>query len=247
VTFHLSPSQLTTFLACGVRWQYQYIDGKRTPLNGYLVRGIALDEAATLHYRERSKGLPGLCAEEFVEAADSNHQAKLVGADEVELEVPEAESRKMLARAAGAYYKDIARKLNPRSYQDIQRKYVVKLDDFEVWGIVDLITESDVVIDTKLKRSLVSDSDLARNVQLSTYAWMTGAENLALAVAQPSGRATLQWTTRDAEDVERVKRLYSRVHASIQAGVAVPAAPDSWACSLKWCPFYRSCPFGGGK
>ena len=241
---HLSASQISTYLACGVRWERQYVRGERTPANGYMVRGSALDDAANLYYREKAKGVPALDVDEFVEAAVSSHQARLVG-EEIELDVPEDQSKTMLAKAAGAYYAAIATKFTPRSVEDIQRKYVVALDDFDVVGYVDLITNAGAVVDTKLKARLVGDDELASNVQLSTYAWMTGATNLALAVAQPTGKATLQWTTRDAADVERVKRLYSRVWASIQLGVAVPASPESWNCGPRWCSFWASCPFGG--
>lgn len=245
---HLSASQLNTYLACGQRWVFQYVDGKRSPTNGYMVRGLALDEAANLHYRSVARGGDGLSAAEFVEAAVSNHQAKLVGADDVELEVSEVESRAIVERASRAYHAAVATKLKPRSVADVQRKYTVQVDGaFEVIGYVDLILESGAVVDNKLKRSLASEGELAGSVQLSTYAWMTGATNLALAVAQPTGRATIQWTTRDAADVERVQRLYSRVWASIQLGVAVPASPEAWNCSPKWCPFWAECEFGGKR
>jgi hypothetical protein len=242
---HLSASQLTTYLMCGVSWERQYVRGERRPANGPMIRGSALDEAANLHYRDRAKGGQGLDAEEFVEAAISNHQARLV-AEEVVLDVPEADAKAMLARAAAGYWRDIARKLTPRSVADVQRRFTVQIDDFEIVGIVDLVTDSGAVVDCKYKSRLPSASDVDSDLQLSTYALLTGATNLALAVAKPDGKTAILWTTRTPQDVERTKLLYSRVHVAIQLGVVIPAAPGSWTCSPTWCPFWKSCPFGGG-
>lgn len=239
---HLSPSQVSAFLHCGQSWVFRYVEGVKTPMSGPLVRGRALDDAATLHYRGKARG-HGLEPEEFVAAALASHDS-LVGNEDVALEGTCEESAAIVRRAATGYYERIARKLTPRSAEDVQRRYTANLDGLKVVGIVDLVTNTKQVVDTKLKARLPSQRDLDRDFQLATYAWLTGLRSLALAVAQPTGQATLLWTERDEQDVAQVQLVYQRVALCIGLGVAVPAAPDSWLCCPAYCGFWARCPFG---
>jgi hypothetical protein len=239
---HLSASQLQSYLKCGVAWERSYIRGERSPATGPMIRGSALDEAATVHYRNRGNLGGGLSSRDFVEVAVATHDRLL---PDVVLDVEPEASRVMVRMAASAYHRDIANKLVPRSFEDVQRRFEAELDGFSVVGIVDLITDTGAVVDTKLKSRMPSAGDLDSDIQLSVYSWLTGASNLALAVATPTGKTALLWTQRDAADAERIKLLFSRVFAALQLGVVVPAAPGSWNCSEKWCAFWPSCEFGG--
>lgn len=241
---HLSASSVGMYLRCGVQWEFRYVRGLKVPPGGALVRGKALDEAANLHYREKARG-HGLKEPDFVEAAVQAH-GSIVENEETALDMTEGQSRDVVAKASRGYYQGAARLLTPRSREDVQRKFVTTLDGCEVVGFVDLITDADQVVDTKLKGRLPDQAALDRDLQLGTYAWLTGLSRLALAIAQPSGRTTIVWTERDAEDIRRVQRLYSRVWAGVGAGIAVPAQPDSWACTPAWCGYWSRCEFGQG-
>lgn len=242
---HLSASQLSLYLSCGLAWSFRYVDGIAVPINGPIVRGKALDEIANLHYRDKARGGLGLSLDEFTDGAGQNHDS-VVENEEVTLDVSADESKAMVRRAAAAYWKAIGSKLKPRSLQDVQRRWVVPLGDFEVVGYTDLIITSGAVVDTKYRGRLAGGDRIDRDVQLSTYSWLAGAEQLALAVATPEGKAQLMWTSRTPADVERVKRLFTRAWAAIQNGVAVPAEPTSWRCTPAYCDFWDRCEVGGG-
>jgi hypothetical protein len=240
---HLSASQAGLYLHCGLAWQFRYIDGIKTPPAGAMIRGTALDQAATTHYRRKASG-QGLAPDAFVDAAVDAHR---VCSEESEIawDVPFGQSQDMVARAAGAYHREIGVKLSPRSEQDVQRRWETDLDGITIVGITDLITTANLVVDTKLKARMPSQPDLDTDFQLSTYAWLTGATQLSLAVAQPTGKAQMVFTERDQTAVKRVQLLYSRVAMLIASGFAHPAAPDSWWCGPNWCGFWPRCEFGG--
>lgn len=242
VVEHLSASSVGLYLRCGVAWAYRYVDGLKIPPSGAMIRGSALDEATTMHYRGKSKGV-GLERDTFIDCAVDKHDAL---APDAEMDMERGKSRDIVALASAGYYDGIGTKLRPRSYQDVQRYVEGEVDGAKVIGYVDLITDTSQVIDQKLKARLPSQRDLEVDLQLSTYAWLTSLHSLALAVAQPNGKASLLFTERNEADVERVQALYSRVWCSIQAGIAVPAEPGHWMCSPAWCGFHSRCPFGAG-
>jgi hypothetical protein len=244
VVKHLSASSLKLYLTCGCAWEFRYVSGIKTPASGPMMRGSALDTAATAHYRGKARG-HGLTLDEFVEAALTDHGARLA-AEDVRLDVPENISRAMLERAARAYYQNIATKLTPRSHKDVQLYVEGKAGACKVVGYVDIVTNAGVVVDTKLMRQL--PTDVESNLQLTTYAWLTGARSLALAVAQPTvpnGAAQLLFTERTDADCEQIALLYERAWCAIEAGIAVPASPESGAC--RWCDFTDRCEFGGHR
>jgi hypothetical protein len=243
---HLSASQAGLYLDCGQAWVYRYVEKIKSPINGPMLRGSALDEACNLHYRGKARG-HGLERGEFVEAAIASHESRLENED-VRLDVSPGDSKDTLVKAAVAYYRDVADKLEPRSLEDVQRKWSAQLDGVQVIGYTDLITNADVVIDTKLKERMPSQRDVDGDLQLSTYAWLTGLSRLALAVTNPkTGKASFVWTERSAQDVERVQLLYSRIIACIAAGVAVPAKPTHWLCGPTYCDYWERCDFGARR
>lgn len=239
---HLSASQVGLYLRCGVAWAFRYIDGIKTPPAGAMIRGTALDQAATTHYRRKATGA-GLERDAFVDAAVDAHRA--CAEDEVVWDMEVGRSQDIVARAAGAYHETIGTKLAPRSEQDVQRRWETRLDGVTIIGITDLVTTTGLVVDTKLKARLPSQADVDTDLQLSTYSWLTGSHQLALAVAQPTGKAQLVFTERDDAADRRVLLLYSRVWTCIQLGMAVPAEPGHWMCSKAWCGYWDRCEWGG--
>jgi hypothetical protein len=110
------------------------------------------------------------------------------------------------------------------------------------------VTSAGVVVDTKLHRQMPTSAEADVNLQLTTYSWLTGLRTLAFAVAQPmmpNGAAGLVFTERTNEDCERIQLLYERAWCAIEAGIAVPASPESGAC--RWCDFTDRCEFGGKR
>src|SRR3972149_2842470 len=147
---HLSASQLSLYLSCGLAWQFRYVHGIAVPINGPIARGKALDDVANLHYRSVARSGSGLTLEEFVDGAGQCPGSVLEN-EEVQRDVSADDSKPMLRRAAAAYWKAIGSKLKPRSLQDVQRKWVASLGDFGVGGDTDLLIQSGAVVDTKYR------------------------------------------------------------------------------------------------
>jgi RecB family exonuclease len=162
---------------------------------------------------------------------------------------------------AGFYVEDVAPDVRPLA---VERRIVVTPRDMgvQIFGTMDLVDElpggaGEQIVDLKTserkpKKNAADDSD-----QLTMYSMLRGAETgttpervrLDYLVRTPKGDESLvrleSW--RSSEHVASlVERLNTAIEA-VEKGVFVPAAPDSWACSERWCSFFRTCRYTRGR
>ncbi len=232
------------YLRCGIQWEFRYIKGIIVPPAGAMIRGKALDQAANEHYRLKVRDGTGLKVSDFRDIAVETHDSET----DVVWDESRDKSRDMLVKAAEAYHTTIATQLTPRSEEDVQLRLDKKIQfsdmDIPIICIIDLVTAGEWIIDTKLKGKVPSQAEVDRNLQLSTYAMATGLTQVGLAVAQPSGKATLVMSTRGEGDTIATSGIYRRVWQAIKAGIALPPTSDSWACTEKWCGYWNRCRLG---
>lgn len=128
-------------------------------------------------------------------------------------------------------------------------------------GIIDLIDGSTIgeeVVDRKTSYKAPRDGSQHGNLQMSFYAALRLAETKALppqqrleyTVRSPKlgkmSQATLI-TSRTKQDVKELLQRVQQTAKGITAGVFMPADPDQWWCSKKFCEFYGDCKYTVGR
>jgi hypothetical protein len=242
----LSPSQANMYLKCGVMWEFRYIDGLKIAPGGAMIRGRALDEASNVHYLNVATTNQGLQVQEFVQLAVDAHGREVK--DGAVLDMPEVQSKDIVAIGSEAYYKKIASQVQPRSKEDVQKRveWVSPLE-VPIVGVIDLVIQSPtraMIIDTKFKGKFPSQNDVDNSIQLTTYAMMESVPLVGLAIVKPTGETKLMVHENDQFDYTRTDGRYRRIWDNIQAGKAIPAIPGTWYCSQKWCGYWSICPYG---
>lgn len=244
----LSPSQANTYLKCGVQWEFRYIEGLKIPPGGAMIRGRALDEASNIHYLAVAKSQQGLSSQEFVQLAVDAHSREV--RDGARLDMPEQQSRDIVAIGSNGYYQRIASQVQPRSEQDVQKRVEwVSPNGVPIVGIIDLVIISPsaaMILDTKFKGKFPSQADVDNSLQLTTYSMMEQVPMTSLGIVKPSGETKIMSHTNDKYDYVRTDGRYLRIWENIQAGRAIPAIPGTWYCSEKWCGYWSICPYGSG-
>lgn len=243
----LSPSQVNTYLKCGIMWQFRYIDGIKNPPAGAMIKGRALDEASNLHYMSVALSAGGLSQAEFVDQAVTTYDDQITQVENESL-IEKGVGKDELVIASRAYHTDIATKITPRSKDDIQKRTQKDIGGVEVVGIVDLIITSKVgpwITDTKLKGKKPSESEVERSIQLTTYSLLEEVPRTSLLVVNSKGQTNVvKAPPKLPSDYDRITNFYQNTLVNIEKGVAVPAPPGAWWCSDKWCGYWERCPFG---
>lgn len=256
---HLSPSALSMLSKCGVQYAFRYIEGKKIPPAAAMIAGTAVDTAANADLT--SKMVVGeLEPEEKIlsiarDTVHSKWDEEGVHLSKEELEVGEKIIKgqvvdKSVALAA-LHHAQVAPVIEPIA---VQRRFRVPLEDFpfDLVGVID-VQEATAVRDLKTAGKSPSKDTAENSDQLTFYGLgisaLDGAapEKLVLdtLVYTPAGNTsivTLETTRSDKDYLVQMNRI-ERAAEVIEGGHFMPARPDDWWCSEKWCGYHSICPY----
>ncbi len=181
-------------------------------------------------------------------------------------------AEKDAAVAMGAHYvQRVAPQVDPLA---VEKRWIIRPanTEDEIQGIVDLVAEETrtidlvdravrrkvtLVIDTKTKDRSPRDTDAMTSQQLTVYAMIyaavTGAPpdyvQLNTIVRTSTGKVShVQLTAqRSRADLEAVAARLNASMEAVKRGTFVPANPDSWWCSEKFCEYWSECKFALGR
>ncbi len=246
---HVSPSALRTYLMCGYRWAYEYIGRHEGAMDSpgwdARLRGKAVDEAVTAHFKLKAIDGKGLTDNQCADIAVATHDQHV---DTHMFKVPQARSRERVARIARVYRQTFGETFQPRSAEDVQKKMRVKhpLVHLPIVGVADVITNLPMVVDNKVMGKVPTQRDVDRDLQLTTYAMQSGVSQVALAVVtdEDNPRPILIPSRRSKEQMDAMADRYNQMIKGVKSRALQPAPEKSWYCCHTWCAFYQQCPHG---
>lgn len=248
---HLSLSQLRTLINCGWKWAYEHqANGERTIDVGgdARLRGQCLDSVATVHFRLKTLNGEGMPVKEMQELAVAEHEKY---SDMTRFGIMEHRSKDRLAKQVALYRETFGATLNARTIKDVQKEITYNHEGLllPIVGIIDMITDYPMIVDTKIKKKLPKQNVVDQDWQLTTYAMMTGIAAVALAVISDEDypRAEFFVSHRTPQQVETLRLIYNSAALTIRSGGFLPAAEGHWLCNSQWCNHYSYCPNGASN
>ena len=241
---HISQSQVNKYLKCGLQYKYHYIDKKKKPSNGYMLRGSAIDNSANVHFQNKIEGGKGVSSSQFVDYAVNYHDEN---SEDIEFDIPKDKSKNAVAELSAVYYEGFGM-MEPSSVQlKLEQKYD---DDLDFIGYADMwFPDKSLVLDNKVwMRDKRANPDLTKDIQMVKYAEILGAKQVGLSVVTyvnrvPKVKLIIQDITQ--KHIEVVKRRIDKAVEGIRKEVYTPPDHSVWWCSEKWCQNWDECDFGG--
>jgi putative RecB family exonuclease len=191
---YVSPSRLSCWLSCPLKWRFRYLDGLRTPTTPSLFIGKAVHNALECYYRHKQLGVT-LDANE-VNRRSLGSWAQLVDAEEMTFDTPEAEDamRQQVCDLVRAYLDYVPQDEKPLAVEVAAESSLV--DPFTgenlgipLVGVIDLVLDGDagpVIIDHKTAARSSEPMEISHEIQLSSYSWLhrqiTGQEEAGLEI-----------------------------------------------------------------
>jgi putative RecB family exonuclease len=244
----ISPSQLTLYLTCSLKYRFEYID--RLPKafrSASLALGTAIHAALQwLHNHRKTGRNPPLDEVLRVFDADWYAQSSAIeilgeeGGDALRLKAKELLS---------AYYH-----LPAKPIRGVEIPFQVPLVnpatgeilDLPLRGRIDLIEGEDEIVDFKTPKATPPLDGLPDNLQLTAYAYAyqilfgRPAKELRLMHLVKTKRPKIeeQKTWREPEDYERLFNVANEVLKGIRAGIFIPNR-GCWLCSD--CEYDQDC------
>jgi PD-(D/E)XK nuclease superfamily len=259
---HVSPSQLMMMERCGQQYFYRYVQGLRLPPGVAAIRGTAVHKGAEMNYHQKMTTHVDLKPSEVVEIAAAAFDEK-VKTDGVFLNDEErAAGESKIVGAAKDTTVSLAHlmaveslpKFQP-SEVEVTQEILIPESSHDLLGRIDLIDEREIIVDFKTSGKTKLQSDIDSDAQFTFYSLTYRAakgkdprgtiiENL---VSTKVPKAVSFSTSRTADDYQVLINRINRMLGALKAGIFMPAAPGSWACSAKFCGYHHMCPLINNK
>jgi len=254
----LSISRLNMLSRCGEQYRRRYIDGEIIPPAIAMLTGSAVDESVNRNLEHKIETEELLPAEQVADIARDalNHRwdesGVLLTPEEAKenLKKLRGEAVDKSVRLSLLHHGGLASRLDPTH---VQRKWRIELDGypFDLIGFIDIQESAVSVRDTKTSKKSPHTGIAGTDNQLTLYA-------LAVQVldGEPPEYVALDYlvdlktpkiksliSTRNDDDFRVILRRVENAIRTIEAGVFVPANQNDWACSERFCGYFRTCPY----
>lgn len=256
----ISPSRVLTYTRCGEQDRRRNVERDIIPPGVAVLKGTGLHKAAEVNFKQKVETREDLPKRQIIEAAVDTFNER-VTVDGLNLSQEELtvgrdkvidEAQKSVKKMAELFAEDVAPRYQPK---EVEQKSVVQVPNtnIDIVGVVDLLDESDVIVDIKTSRELKKQDEADHSLQLTSYAlshWArTGkpAVDLRMEVVVDSSVPTVQTlqTSRTEEDFEAYLRMVETVARGIEARIFPPAygVQGAWWCSPRFCGYWSTCPY----
>lgn len=249
---HLSYSQIFTYLACSLKYQFRYVLGRPPERIGVsLPFGTAVHKALERYYRAFADGrIEDLSImQEFFEDVFTVKLAEKKDLIVFGKSVPDKDSAIVMGRAMlQTFYDSID--LSGWSLVEVELPLTARLftetgvpTDFELVGYIDLLMRDPqgelVIIDHKTAARAKVQADVDADLQMSVYSYLLAANRYIFPTATVQCRYDVlrklkapklehYHTKRCAADRKRLAKIAEGVLHGIEAGVFVPNR--GWMC-----------------
>ena len=253
----LHQSQISLYTHCGMAYEFRYVKGKIIPPGVALVTGIANHDSAQKNLQSKIDSGSLLPEEQVLElTASAVHRLWEQGVtlDYNERATGEATVRgrtlDVAVKLSRLHHRTLAPVIEPvaveRTFKLILPQYPVDLV-----GTID-VEEHGGLRDLKCYGKKPSPVEADRSLQLTLYALAKKTLDRAhpkrisldVLVKNKTPKIVTQTTTRNEGDYRSLLARVSVVSDAIQKGIFIPATPDDWRCSVKFCGYYHICPYG---
>lgn len=261
--FSITPSKLASFERCGVAFFRRYFNNEILPPAIAAAKGTSVHKASELNFKQKITSGVDLKESEIVDSAVSTLEGIVknegVWLDEEDRGVGKkkivGEAVDATARLGKIYAVGVAPKYQPTEVE-IDQNIKLASDSYYLRGRLDLIDSNGAIVDLKTTGKTKSQGDIDKSSQLTfyhaTYKANKGEDPKKIVIENivdlKSGPkvVTLE-TSRTNDDIQVLVNRINTMVKSIEAGVFLPASPDSWACTKKFCGYASSCKFYSGK
>jgi len=247
---HLSSSQITLYLLCGLKYRFQYVDEVPAPFrSSALVFGSALHSALAWYHGERMKG-KGVALETLYRVFDADWYSQKAS---TEIRFRDGEQEMTLVSLGKEMLTLYTREAQP-AVKGCEVPFTVPITDRETGealdvdlkGFFDLIQTDGTIVEYKTSAQALSALDIETRVQFTAYSYAfemlyqrpPEALKVVNFVKAKKPRITETVVKRNRNDYRGFFYLAKAVRAGIEMGTFIPH-PGYWC---RDCEYHDICP-----
>jgi hypothetical protein len=253
---YLSISQIETYMKCGLQYYYRYVQGKMTPPGIALVTGSSGHAALELNFTHKAETMDDLPVEDVLDKFSDSYDQKVVEVEGMG-KVAKGAEKDRTAKLITIHQEIMAPSLMPMDQSSVEGEIRMPIGGVPMLGYFDLETDT-ALIDHKFVGKAKGTNEANDSLQLTFYSKAKNKPDVAFncLIKSKPNKAGDKWSdprvvmvtgrTRTEADYKWLESVVRFVAAAISRGVFVPAPPDHWACTKRFCGYYDQCR-GSGK
>ena len=237
----LSGSSLSTYLRCGLQWEFAYVRRIRRPPRVRMVIGTATHEAVEVNYRQKRETMTDLPLADVLDAYSTAFDREVVEA-EADEDVGEAKDQGVVL--TGIYQEKVAPNVQPVL---VEEQIQASINGIPYSGFLDVTDQDNRIRDTKTtgkrpaedvyKLSMTGYSILFRH---KTETRETGITLDYLIRTKKPYYLPVEGGPVDDGEINRFARVLEGVSDGIAAGSFPPNGLINGSCG--WCGYADICP-----
>lgn len=259
---HISYSQIFTYLACSLKYQFQYVEQRQHEhVSIALPFGSAIHSAIERYYRVLKKTGAPESLETIQEVFADHLSADLEGRDIPILWKKETPNTKSTVEMGRGLLKAFHEGIDMTGFEvvEVELPLMGRLftdggqpTDMMVSGVIDLVLKDAqgnlIAVDNKTAKQPYAQATVDEDLQLSSYAYLLAANRYVLPQSDVHCRFDVMrklkvpkfeqvYSIRTAAHRKRFAKIAGAVLAGIEAKVFIPSR--TWICSD--CQFVKAC------
>lgn len=241
---HVSYSQIGMWNRCPKSWYYRYVEGLKVAPAGAMIEGSCYHKALETNFKQKITTMEDLPVDHCADAFSDAWEERLREEERIEWEDKDPGELKdegiWLVRT---YIKEAAPDIQPA---EVEQVYVKKISGVKTVGVIDLVDTTKHIIDHKTAAKKYTQSDVDKDDQITTYAFMKSSGALAQVhvAVKPTKtlppRIQILKTYRTLEDIKWWLEMVEGIIAQMQSGIAPPRS-NGWWCSPRFCGYFSRC------
>lgn len=251
---HLSVSQLGMFQRCNIQWRRRYLEEEVIPPGIAARVGSGVHKAAEINFKSKMQTGEDLPLDAVQDAAAEAYDKALsegvfLAPDEVSgAKNAMAQGKDDTVSLATLFRKELAPTIMPVL---VEHRVTLEIPGvaLPIVTVLDCYTADRKLRDLKTSGKKWPDNKAHTSHQPTVYRESvketTGEypEELLFDVLVNNKTPVLQTisTSRTDEDLAILAQKFQIMLEAIRAGIFMPADPDSWACSPKFCGYWHTC------
>ncbi|NJD62855.1 MAG: PD-(D/E)XK nuclease family protein [Deltaproteobacteria bacterium] len=237
----LSGSSLSTYLRCGMQWEFAYVKRIRRPPRVRMVVGTATHEAVEVNYRHKREMGEDLPLPDVLDAYSTAFDREVVEAEDDE---DKGEAKDQGIVLTSIYQKEVAPTVWPVM---VEEQIQADIDGIPYSGFLDVTDHNNRIRDTKTSgRRPVEDTyklSMTGYAILFRYHTQTMESGITLDYLIRTKKPyylPVEGGAVDDGEINRFANVLQRVAGSIETGSFPPNGLINGSCS--WCGYADICP-----
>jgi len=243
---HLSVTKINMFLRCPKQYYFRYIEGKKIPPAGAIVKGIVTHKAIEENYKYKMNNFEDLPVNDVLDIAAQAFTDYVTNNEVDWQDEPPNKVKDDSIKLTKLYRLQVAPEVMPVTVE-AQVELPIN-DEYYLLGFIDLVDHNRNIRDTKTTSRTPSVNSIENSIQLIAYSkayrkLFNSTENQIILdyLVSTKDPKYVNFTRKiDDSEFEFFDDIVNNVITAIKAG-AFPPNPNNFMCSPEGCGYYKLC------